>query len=185
MAQSTFKEVLDKLYFGSDINISSGESLLTDLKNCAGLQVREKVSQSKSLGVYLDVPSTEMPIQKTYVFQMLRSPIDNYKIDSGYIKIKITQTKTQQKVSSVEWSTFFEQQNEAEDVFNRIKQMFIAVSTKYKFDVDDELEYGKLAQFSTQNSTDGVKGVTIMLFKSKIQNGYEVRIFPFNELTDN
>ncbi len=129
MAQSPFDKALNALHFNINLE-TSAESVIKNLTQSNGLTRTSHSGDSFSLSSSMQMNTTETVLKKSYSFAMNKSPITGVKMDSGYIKIVVGETKNEKRILQKEWCIQFENQNGAREYFNMLNEIFLPLSIK-------------------------------------------------------
>lgn len=173
MAQKTsFKKAVEQLYFNVDITDKSINNVITGLK--ANAELYQAKPGYYSLSNNLDIGPDDSVTTVFHNFQFSKSPLVNLSIDTGYIRIKIGESRTYRKILNIDWRFQFSNKTDADLFFEGLKQMFTPVSSEQKIE-KDKLNEEVMAEFSTRNESDApIKDVSFLLNKLKENNKYQI-----------
>lgn len=175
----TFSKAVQQLYDNVNVENTSIDTVINEFGKVAHEHHISKSMSSLSASLDMDMDGKAKKI--SHVFSFIESPLPDTKVDAGYIKLSIGEVENSKKVIDIDWCFQFVNKAEAEIFFERLKMIFVPLSTKQKIG-DDELNLGKYAEFSTSKEDEGrIKDVTFFLSKSVVTNKYEVRFIPYNE----
>ena len=180
MAQSTFQGTLKALFFDVEINTKDPQLLLMGLQSEKRLSQQKRVSSITSLGTSLEMNTGKKATRKTYVFQMLESPLVSKNFERGFMKLVIGETQDQSKVLDINWTLQFSNLENAESFFLMLNFFFTPLSTLHNIDESDWPNYGKYAEYSTRKENNGITDIAILLTNITVTSTYEIQILLFN-----
>ena len=176
----TFDSAVTMLYFGVNIKKASN-SLVDTFLTVNQLHHHDKISRQSNLNVYLELETDKEAWSSRHTFTFTKSPIQNLKIDSGYINVTIGEAPNIKKLLDVQWCVEFENKNDATLFFKKIKQIFEPVSTIKKYDYD-KMNKGYFAEFATRKDTDrGIRDVTFFLGQSLDTKKFQIILILMSE----
>jgi hypothetical protein len=176
---STFSNAIKDLYFGVDIKNSS-DSLIDTLMAVTSLHHNDTVVKQSNLNVYLLLKTDKEAWSYRHVFTFTKSPLQNFKISSGYIEVLIGKAPGIEKVLDIHWKAEFDNKADAEKFYNKLKEIFAPLSTKQKTEYDKDVGY--ISQYSTQNENEqGLRDISFVFGKFKKTGKYSISLSLMNE----
>ena len=178
----SFSKTIKQLYFNVDVKNASPDSVINEF---AKLATEHKASTGmSSLSANLDMQMDGNVKKIFHFFKFINSPLPNFVVDKGYIKLSLGVAGTTKKILDIEWCFEFLKKADAEIYFDQLKKLFTPISTLQKAG-HDELNAGQYAEFSTRNENEGeIRDVTFFLGKSEISKKFEIRVIPYNEFSE-
>lgn len=182
MAQLQFSGVVKTLFFDMSLENTRPDEILKDLYNNPHLEAPKAISEVFSLSTNMALDATGKAKKTTFVCKMLQSPLSEIKMESGYIKLGIGEAGRIKKIIDLELCFEYNEQKDAEDVFNKLIDIFSPLSTLEVVDREEVYPLSKHAVFSTRKKDNkGIQDVTILFGKPDLADKYEIVILPFNE----
>lgn len=181
MAQNDiFQNAVQQLYFNAVLDWSDADGIINQLKKKKQFKLIQKSNSFRSLSITPMVNDGEDSDTYNYIFSFEESPFEDMKIDSGLVEIEIQKSNRARRVTKLEYSLFFSDNNNAQLLFDKLISIFRPIST-YEAINDSLPEIGQLAEFSNQKSKEtGIKNITILKVKLQGLNLYQVKILPYN-----
>lgn len=181
MSQSlTFGEAVNRLFFNVAIRSRPADSVVREFMNVPQLTHDKRRRESESLSTALVMGAGGGTRKVTHIFRFSESPLPDFHIDSGIIKIEVGIGKEFSKIINIEWCLQFNDEKNAELYYKHLREIFLPLSTLKKLDEDTD-SFGKVSEFSVRHSNQlGVKDVSIVLSKRMNSNIFEIRLFLFN-----
>ena len=183
MSQSlTFDSAVSMLYFGVKIKEASN-SLVDTFLTVHQLHHHDRIARQSNLNVYLELETDKEAWSSRHTFTFTKSPIQDLKIDSGYIYVTIGEAPNIKKLLDVRWCVEFANKNDATLFFKKIKQIFELVSTVKKYGYD-KMNNGYFAEFATRKPTDrGIRDITFFLGQSLDRKKFQITLILISEFT--
>ena len=111
------------------------------------------------------------------------SPINDLKIDSGYIHVSIGEAPEIKKLLDINWFVSFDSKKDAENFYNKLIEIFVPLSTYQKTEYDKGI--GHIAQYSTRKEGDkGIRDISFCFAKSYSTKKFEISLSLVNEFMD-
>jgi hypothetical protein len=175
----TFDSAVRRLYFDVDI-FNASSSMVDTFRNLDFLKYNDTVFNQWDLNSSIFMNTKEDAWSSRHLFSFTRSPIPGFKIQSGQIIVRLRETATTKKFMDVEWLVDFDNKEDGEKFYNKLKDTFAPLSTKQKTEYDKLV--GHIAQYSTRNESEkGVKDVSFCFGKSPRTSKYQISLSLFNE----
>lgn len=184
MSQSlTFDDAVRRLYFGVDI-FNASSSLVDTFMAVEHLHYNDTVTNQWSLNSSIGMNSDGEAWSARHAFSFTKSPIPETKIKSGRIVVTILESSKSKKLYGIDWRVDCGTKEDAENFYNRLKEIFSPLSTKNKVEFDPLI--GHIAQYSTRDEHEkGVKDITILYGKSVDSKRYQIILSLSNEFKFN
>lgn len=178
---NSFKEVVERLYFGIYFTDIDSESILHKYQKIAtSYNVQNDIG---SLTQAIHMSGDSLSTQKIYTFNFINSPLDSSDSIHGYIKINTTFSLNKTRITNIDWVFKFKEKKEGQNFFEKLKQLFSSVSGRREY--NEVANEGMIAQFSDKDGkNDHIKGVTLFFLKPQNSETYEIRMLPYNEFTE-
>ena len=175
----TFDSAVRRLYFDVDI-FNASSSVVDTFSNLDFLKYNDTIVNQWNLNTSIFMDTKEDAWSSRHVFSFTKSPMPGFKIQSGQITVRLAETSKVKKFMGVEWQVDFDNKDDGEKFYNKLKEIFVPLSTKQKTEYDKLV--GHISQYSTRNENEkGIKDVSFCFGKSPRTGKYQIMLSLFNE----
>jgi hypothetical protein len=177
----TFTQQLNEMFFNVDVSKFS-ISMMDSLRKVSKLTYVDKRTRQWNLNVAMEMKS-EKAWSSKHFFYFTESPLTSLKIEKGEIEVRLGETDSLKKILDITYRLEFNDSVSARLYFENIKTLFSKVSTKSKFDFDNDV--GEIAMFSTRDKQEkGIRDVSFFMDKAKLKNKFEITLLFGSEFMD-
>jgi hypothetical protein len=178
----TFDRAISNLFFDVDI-FNASSSVVDSFRKVNFLEYSDTVVNQWNLSTSIFMKGKEGAWSSRHVFSFAKSPLPGLKIHSGQIIVNLRETSKVKEFMGVEWLIDFDNREDGEVFYNKLREIFAPLSTKQRIEYDDHV--GHVAQYSTGKENEkGVKDVSFCFGKSPLTNKYQIMLSLFNELAE-
>ena len=176
MGQSLpFDKAARQLFFETDI-IKASSSLVDTLLAKDFLHHNNNVIRR----INLDIDSGGWDV--THTFEFTKSPLLDFKIKSGRIKVILAEANKVKKLQDVNLSIDFNSQEEANLFFDYLRKTFEPLSANHKVEYEKGLGY--FAQYSSKEQSKGIRYISFIFGKSRVTKNYDISVSLKNFLNE-